>query len=443
MELRIFLFFLYLSPIVLTPCAFGQSPDASHSLDPGSPIQHVIIIVQENRSTDNLFHDTNLIAEGADIASYGLNSKGQTVKLKPVKLADGFDLDHGHSAFVTMYNKGKMDGADLLQVYCTKRCPVDAHFRYVVASDVTPYFQLAEKYTFADHMFQTNQGPSFPAHQFLLAGTSAPTATSPLFAASDIYGSYGHADWDMGCGGPAGEATTLIDPEGHESKSTFPCFDHPTLTDLLDNAGLTWLYYTSALKSIWTAPNAISHIRNGDDWAKVILPQTQILTDIANGELANVSWVTPSGQASDHPWMNRGLGPSWVASIVNAVGNSRYWSNSAIFIVWDDWGGWYDHVPPKIFDSYEYGFRVPMIVVSPYAKKAYISHVTHDFGSILKFIEKNWHLPSLGYADARADDLSDCFKFDQAKSDFETIPSPYDANYFLNDHTPPTPADTD
>jgi phospholipase C len=175
----------------------------------------------------------------------------------------------------------------------------------------------------------------------------------------------------------------------------------------------------------------------------VVLQQTQVLTDIANGQLAAVSWVIPSGRSSDHPGSNDGSGPSWVTSIVNAVGNSSYWSNTAIFITWDDWGGWYDHVAPPIINSYEYGFRVPLIVVSPYAKQAYVSHATHDFGSILKFIENTFGLPSLGYADATADDLSDCFDFAQTPLTFQPIAAKYDARYFLNDRRPPTDPDDD
>jgi phospholipase C len=169
-----------------------------------------------------------------------------------------------------------------------------------------------------------------------------------------------------------------------------------------------------------------------------------VLNDIATGHLADVSWVIPNGADSDHALGNDGSGPSWVASIVNAIGNSRYWSNTAIIITWDDWGGWYDHVPPpQILNSYEYGFRVPMIVVSPYAKPQHISHVTHDFGSILKFVEETFNLPSLGYADAPADDLADCFDFSQTPIQFHTIAAPLKADYFLNDKRPPTVPDDD
>ncbi len=189
----------------------------------------------------------------------------------------------------------------------------------------------------------------------------------------------------------------------------------------------------------------------GADWTNhVIFDQTQILTDISSNQLADVSWVIPDGAASDHP-TDGTEGPSWVASVVNAIGNSPYWANTAIFVTWDDWGGWYDHVaPPQVLVNcqtwgcgYVYGFRVPLIVISPYVKAQYISHAQHDFGSILKFVETTFSLPSLGYADSMADDFSDCFDFNQTPLPFQTIPSDLDAQYFLNDKRPPTPPDSD
>ncbi len=182
----------------------------------------------------------------------------------------------------------------------------------------------------------------------------------------------------------------------------------------------------------------------------MVHPSTQILTDISNNQLPQVSWVIPAGASSDHAHSNDGSGPSWVASIVNAIGNSPYWANTSIIITWDDWGGWYDHVAPKIINDgiswgsgFVYGFRVPLIVVSPYAKAGYISHVTHDFGSILSFVETNFNLPSLGYADAYADNLSDCFDLTQAPLPFQTIPAALGAAHFINDKTPATDPDDD
>jgi len=426
-------------------CGTGSTAPVTISPKPAASskkIKHVVVIVQENRTPDNLFHGL----PNADIANTGINSHGETVTLTPISLVTNYDLSHAHSAFVAMYDGGKMDGADDVPIYCHKNAtgcpPPHPRFKYVNPSEVQPYFQLAEQYTFADRMFQTNQGPSFPAHQFILAGTSAPTATSDLFAAENPEGA-GNTFGGTGCTAPPGQYVLLIDPEGAESSKQFPCFEHPVLTDRLDAADISWKYYTPTAGSIWTAPNAIDHMRSGADWANVVLNQKQVLSDAMAGNLPEVCWVVPTAQASDHPSLNTGLGPSWVASIVNTIGASKYWSDTAIFITWDDWGGWYDHVAPPIYDSYEYGFRVPLIVVSPYAKAGYVSHVPHHFGSILRFIEDNFGLDPLGYADSRADDLDDCFDFSQAPIAFKVIQAPHDAAYFLHDTSPPEPPDND
>jgi phospholipase C len=431
-------------------------------------IQHVVIIFQENRTPDNLFQDPVLIGRGADIASSGVNSLGQTIPLSPIDLGtagsnpQNYDLSHAHAAFVAMYDGGKMDGANLIPCTPAATCPPNAHpnpqFMYVTPADVQPYFALAESYTFGDRMFQTNEGPSFPAHQFIIAGTSAPTATSPLFAAENPQ------LFPAGCISAATNLVVMIDAAGSETSqpSQYPCFEHPTLTDLLATNAVTWRYYTPAAGSIWTGPVAIRHICQpqtvqgvlkctGPEWTGgVVSPPTNVLLDIANERLAQVSWVIPDGLYSDHSDDSNGSGPSWVASIVNAIGSSSYWANTAVIITWDDWGGWYDHVAPTVVDDgvswgsgYVYGFRVPLIVVSPYAKAQYISHVTHDFGSILRFIETTFSLPSLGYADARSDDLSDCFNLSQAPLNFHPIPAELDAAHFINDKHPPVPPDDD
>lgn len=431
-------------------------------------IQHIVIIFQENRTPDNLFQDPVLIARGADIASKGVNSLGQTIALTPMDLGttgsspQNYDLSHAHAAFVAMYDGGKMDGANLIPcspaAACPPNAPANPQFRYVTPADVQPYFALAEQYTFGDRMFQTNEGPSFPAHQFILAGTSAPSAASPLFAAENP------ALSPAGCIAASTNTVAMIDAAGSETAqpAQYPCFEHPTLTDLLGAQSLTWRYYAPSAGSIWTGPDAINHICvpqtvngaltcTGAEWtANVVIPQTQVLTDIANGQLAQVSWVIPDGKSSDHALSNDGSGPAWVASIVNALGGSAYWANTAIIITWDDWGGWYDHVPPHVVSDglswgsgYVYGFRVPLIVVSPYAKTAYISHANHDFGSVLKFIETTFHLASLGYADAAADDLSDCFNLTQAPTAFHAVAARLDAAFFLNDRRPAVDPDDD
>jgi phospholipase C len=436
------------SPIVLFLISLGSTAALAQAPRNHHGIQNVVIIFQENRTPDNLFGSNPYFLPGVDIATSGVNSLGQTVPLTPVSLANNYDLSHAHSAFVAMYNSGNMNGANKVRVTCSKdaqNCPPsNPQFKYVDNSTglLDPYFQLAQQYTFGDRMFQTNQGPSFPAHQFIISGTSAPSSESDLFAAENPLG-VTNAGSNTGCSAPSNEFVKMIDPSGGETTEMYPCFDHRTLVDYLDLRGISWRYYAPSAGSIWTAPNAIYHLRFGSDWDNdVVLKPAQVLTDIANGQLANVSWIIPTGQESDHPGGGKGLGPSWVASIVNAIGNSQYWDNTAIIITWDDWGGWYDHVAPSVINSYEYGFRVPLIIVSPYAKQGYVSHVTHDFGSILKFIEEVYHLPSLGYADEHADDLSDCFDFHRHNR-FVKIRAQHDGKFFLNDKTPPTDPDDD
>jgi len=425
-----------------TTITVGNSP-------PPATIRHVVVLFQENRSTDNFFHGL----PGADTANSGVNSQGEVIPLVSRPLVDTYNLGHSHGDFELMYDGGKMDGADRVFVTCTqnvKDCiPPNPQFVYVNPADVSLYFEMAENYAFADRMFQTNQGPSFPAHQFVFTATSAPTETSDLFAAENPSGAKGFGQ--TGCIAPSAETVLMIDPNGDESSSLYPCFEHTTLTDLLDAKNLSWRYYTEGLANIWTAPNAINHICQPDapggqctgaEWnGSVIRGSAHVLTDIAQGQLANVVWVIPPAQSSDHPGQNDGSGPSWIASIVNAIGNSPYWADTAIFVTWDDWGGLYDHVAPPIINSYEYGFRVPLIIISPYVRPAYVSHVTHDFASIIKFTEKQFDLPTLGFADAVADDLSDCFDFTQAPLKFQQFNAPLKRDFFLHDPRPPGEVD--
>jgi phospholipase C len=381
-------------------------------------------------------------------------------------------LSHAHKAFEEMYDNGAMDGADLVASNPSKGCqlPANPQFKYVDNSTgtVQPYFDIASRYGWANRMFQTNQGPSFPAHQFLLSGTSAPTTNSTLFAAENP-----SPQGTAGCIAPSDATVVLINPEGQETSKQYPCFEHPTLTDLLDDSPsgtINWRWYSPTAGSIWTAPNAIKHMCvpatidgqlkcTGSDWVNhVVIPQTEVLTDIRNCNLASVSWVIPDGAESDHADVNKGLGPSWVASIVNAIGNNcGYWADTAILITWDDWGGWYDHVRPYRIGqsngwgtSYVYGFRVPLLVVSAYTPQGYVDNNVHDFGSILRFIETNFGsfgrpLGPIGpgdYADAYADDLHSFFTLRTPRA-YLKISSSQDASYFLHDTSPPTDPDND
>jgi phospholipase C len=175
----------------------------------------------------------------------------------------------------------------------------------------------------------------------------------------------------------------------------------------------------------------------------------QVLLDISQSALPQVTWVIPTAQDSDHADENDGTGPSWVASIVNAIGESPYWNNTVILIVWDDWGGWYDHVVPPAASKYAYyemGFRVPLLVVSAYTPKGYVSTVQHDFGSILHFVEDIYGLgtiPPGDFADSRSDDLQDFFRFNGPARTFQPIPTAVPQSYFLDRRRPMLPPDND
>ena len=224
----------------------------------------------------------------------------------------------------------------------------------------------------------------------------------------------------------------------------------------LFSSKVTWKYYAPGAGSIWTAPNAIKHICvssgaggkcTGAEWKNnVDLTPADVLEDIANCKLRSVSWVIPTGQNSDHALTNDGGGPSWVAAIVNAIGNnancgaSGYWKDTAIFITWDDWGGWYDHEPPTILPGdqgdYQYGFRVPMIVVSAYTPKGYINNNRHDFGSILRFIQHNFGIAegALNFADERSiTNLTQFFNLKLTPREFKEIVAPKKAVFFQQD----------
>jgi phospholipase C len=449
----------FVAALLLLTCA--SSFDATAAVP---KIKHIVIVVQENRTVDNLFHGLKHSLPGADIADSGLESAGTRIPLTPVRLNNTYDLDHSHSAFTTMYNNGLLNGAN--KITCSPNanytCPPYPQYGFVDHIQVQPYLDIAINYGFANRMFQSNQGPSFPAHQFIISGTSAPSRTSLQFAAENPWvGGY-----PAGCVAGPGNYVQMIRPGGDELTMRSPCFDHATLIDLLDSppgqnrAPLSWRYYAPNSISIWTAPNAIYHLCEpsgrparctAPPWTngEIVLNPKQVLSDIAGQKLAEVSWVIPSGAYSDHAGENDGEGPSWVASIVNAVGESSYWQDTAILITWDDWGGWYDHVPPPIeppYGYYEDGFRVPLLVVSAYTHAGYISDRKHDFGSILKFVETVFDLgliPPGTFADARADDLLDFFDFSMPPRSFVPIAAPLDAAYFLNDTRQPTDPDND
>jgi phospholipase C len=391
-------------------------------------IDHVVFIIQENRSFDNLFQGY----PGADTVSSGKNSKGETIALKPVGLATQYIIDHSHAAMFSACNapKGKlrgthcrMDGFDNEEAFGG---PSNPEYVYVPHNESKPYFDMAHEGVVADRMFQSQLDESFVAHQYVIAAQAQSSVDLPEGA------------W--GCGGQSYDVVSILNQNRTITKSQRACFDYKTLGDELDDAGLTWRFYTSKFQSpssgqgsYWSGYQAVRHIYKGPDWKKdVVTPQQNFISDVEGGTLSNFTWITPVCMNSDHVNCGGGYGPSWVTSLVNAVGESKYWKTTAIFVIWDDWGGLYDHVPPpfKGFDSL--GFRVPMIILSPYAKRNHVSHVQYETASVLTFAEDLFGLSRLSDADKRATSpAADCFNFNRAPRAFVPIKAPLQKSFFL------------
>jgi phospholipase C len=374
-----------------------------------SPIQHVIIVLQENRTFDNLFHGY----PGADYATSGQTSTGSTVALQPVRLMTPWDPAHNYPNWVTEYNNGAMNGFDRNTIDYGSGEPPNFSYAYAIQSDVQPYWDLAKQGVLGDAMFADHRSQSFAGHLFPIAG-----ASGPIDAADPDYYAAGNPVYSASCASP-GRGTAINIQTGAQDKQYESCFDFKTIADLLDAKGVPWRFYIpSSDRTHYVSSFAnIRHIYASGEFASdVVSPETTIIGDVQNGNLAAVSYVVGTFANSDHPGQNvpSSNGPTWVTSVFNAVGASPYWTSTAILLVYDDWGGWYDHVKPVTFNAFEAGFRIPLVIVSPYARRGYVSHQVHYMGSILHFIESNWNLGSLNTADARSDALDDCFDYTQA-----------------------------
>jgi phospholipase C len=419
-----------------TPGSLGAPPAATMPMLPqtaripsatGTPIQHVVIIFQENRSFDNIFAGF----PGADAPMFGYMQDGTKVPLVPRDFHTS-DICHGFFDGVNDYDGGKMDG--FAQNCNDQGKPAGLlPYSYLRHSLTKPYWKMASEYTLADRMFATMYGPSFTAHLSIIAGT---TDLNSEHAIADLPSA---GPW--GCDAPAGTTSPVVDSQRNENYyGPFPCYTtFRTMADTLDAAGLSWRYYAPTLAyagSLWSAFDAIKNVRYSPDWTdKVISPSPTVLTDVAAGKLGAVTWVIPDWGYADHATTGD-LGPSWVSSVVNAIGQSKFWSSTAIVVMWDDWGGWYDDAVPPQIDFRGPGLRVPAIIISPYARRHYVTHTQYEFGSVLRFIEDNFGLPQLGtvkqgYTDARATSIGDSFDFTQKPRPFDVIHAPYPASTFI------------
>lgn len=380
-----------------------------------SPISHVVFIVQENRSFNNLF----MGYPGATTARYGYDRNGRKISLHAQNLGSFWDIDHSFRAFVTACDgRGKLPGTDCRMDgwndELTSGHPAkNFAYAYVPRDEIRPYWEIARKYVLADRAFASNLDGSFVAHQYAVAAYADRAVDYPS-----------QPLW--GCeGGPTDTVPTLSGKRTYRARIR-ACFDIPTIASEADAAGVSWRFYTGAPREDggqWSSYQADRAIFRGPDWkTDVINPPKQFLTDIAGGALANVTWITPVWEDSDHPGLPGSNGPSWVASLVNAVGASKFWKTTTVFVIWDDWGGWFDPVKPVDEDYDGLGFRVPLLVVSPYAKRGYVTHVQYETSSVLRYIEDNFGLAPLAASDSRANDpVSDALDYRMKPRAFEKI----------------------
>ncbi|HEX3773504.1 MAG TPA: alkaline phosphatase family protein, partial [Polyangiaceae bacterium] len=403
-----------------------------------TPIKHVVVIVKENHTFDNYF--------GSFPGAEGTLSGGQNLCDLPTGKGPcpqapdkpSHDMDHGHAAGLIDWDGGKMDGWSKAGGSDTGDLQTYAQY---TEKDIPNYWKYARSFTLGDHFFANMIGPSLPGHMFTVAAQAGwATANPPTDLPFKISGFppklYGpHPYW--GCDEWPGDTVSILQ-NGSTAKNVFPCFSIPSTPDVLPS-GVNWKFYGTnfdgLFSEIWSPFDAISLIRNdASKWSHVV-GTSQFTADIQAHTLPAVSWLVDQDQYSEHPdlalpGLNVPLGgvcdgEGWTVKFVNQIMQSDYWQNTAIIFTMDDYGGWRDHVPPPrqyggtAGQPYGLGFRLPLLVISPYAKPGFIFKEVSEQASIAKFIETVFHatttLSMLDSAaqDGQANDLLGAFDFAQ------------------------------
>jgi phospholipase C len=357
-------------------------------------ITHIVFIVQEQRSFDNIFCGY----AGADAAK--CSSRSQEIPLDAnCTLSDTFqDFERARKTGDFSHEK----------THCAGYTRPEYHT--VPPRETKPYRAIAASYVLGDRMFSSTGNPTFESHQSDIAAQADDAVDQP----------FGSTPPD-GC-------VYRAKVRQFEGPPQPACENYNTLANELGAAGLTWACYAAgSSEPTWDAFGWVQ------GYSACTSPPTQFLRDVANGHLSAVTWVTPELSDSDLSGSRSATGPAWVASLVNAVGESQFWDSTAIFIMWSGFGGWADHVPPPFLDYDGLGFRVPVLVISPYAKQNYISHVHYETASVLRFAENLYGLDPLAAADKRASSpAADCFNFSQKPRPFVPIQAPKGPKFFMH-----------
>lgn len=390
--------------------AGGQGGQGGSTPQP-PPIEHIIVIVKENHTFDNYFGSF----PGAEGISDCVLKDGSTI---PCPHASDFtrDLCHEHDCALTDWNGGAMNGWE--DVAGSNQNGDYLAWAQYHEEDIPNYWAYAKTFTLADHFFANMLGPSFPGHTFVLAAQAGWAIDNPPVDPTHPY--WGCDEYPFDRVDTLQDGTCTVDP-------VFPCFDIPSVPDVLP-PGITWKFYGTdfyVLGDIWSMFNAIDGIRNGPGWANVVHVD-EFESDLANHTLPNVVWLVNQDLDDEHPGIGSICnGENWTVERINMVMQSDYWDKTAILFTMDDFGGWYDHVPPPRqygcdgTSPYGLGFRLPLIVISPYAKPGYVFKEVSEQASIPKFIETIFGAPALSTLDpaaqdGQANDLLNAFDFSQA-----------------------------
>ncbi len=401
----------------MPPPVFGAHPDSfdASAVQTRWPIKHVVFLIKENRTFDNMFGRY----PGADGATTGSDHGIERALTRTPDVLE-HDILHCYKCARAAWNEGLMDS------FSFDESSEKYAYSQMWPEDAPNYWRWAKKYVLADNFFSSAVGPSFPNHLFTIAATSGGAHDNPeqpralVDERQRTLGLY--KSW--GCDSVPGSFVDLVDSEGVKTRVP-PCLDFVTEGDLLSGAGIPWAYYSATSQQngyIWSAYDAVEHVRSDPKvWRTHMFPVDNLFGDISEGLLPPVTWVTPRFDVSEHPEYSFCEGENWTTQMVNAIMQGPQWRSTAIFITWDDYGGFYDHVSPRQVDPFGFGFRVPLLVISPYAKQGYIDNTLGEFSSVLRFIEDNWGLTQLTARDAAADNLSQAFDFTQEPREPEPL----------------------
>jgi phospholipase C len=382
-------------------------------------IRHVVYVIKENRTFDHMFGRF----PGADGATTGLTCDGREVPLTRAP-DDAPGPNHSFQGGLRAINGGRMNCFDELDG--GKRLESYVQFR---PEQIPAYWTYARTYVLADRFFSSTYGPTGIEHLFTVGATTDgytdhQRATPPgQFGTNGIPREYclDPTEWmwsfrldmtraerkDAFALEEAAEVGTLKNRYWFARQA---CTDIRILPDLLEQAGVSWRYYLGDNDYINTLA-LIEHVIFGPMADKVV-SDDDFFRDLANGDLPAVSWLIPDVEDSEHPAAGSMCeGENWTVEVLNAIMRSPQWRHTAVVITWDDFGGFYDHVPPPHVDLFGFGPRVPMLLVSPWARQGHVAHETLEFSSVLKMIETIWDLPALTERDRRASDMLSLFDF--------------------------------